>query len=102
MKNILYDTDNYLIFSFNDVDTDVSATSSDSFFSSPRSSLSNSLEWFDWNQCLSKMVHSVFKYLPLMTFEMDENKIYTGTHQIILQLEVTQHIHKCIVKWEGD
>lgn len=32
MKNILYDTDNYLIFSFNDVDTDVSATSSDSFF----------------------------------------------------------------------
>lgn len=37
-----------------------------------------------------------------MTFEMDENKIYTGTHQIILQLEVTQHIHKCIVKWEGD
>lgn len=39
-----------------------------------------------------------------MTFEMDKNKIcvYTGTHQIILQLEVTQHIQKCIVKWEGD
>lgn len=32
MKNILYDTDNYLIFSFNDVDTDVSATSSDGIF----------------------------------------------------------------------
>lgn len=32
MKNILYDTDNYLIFSFNDVDTDVSATSFDGIF----------------------------------------------------------------------
>lgn len=52
MKNILYDTDNYLIFSFNDVDTDVSATSSDGFFFSSLFSLK--FTWMIWLKSMFK------------------------------------------------
>lgn len=54
MKNILYDTDNYLIFSFNDVDTDVSATSSDSFFFSLSALFSLKFSWMIWLKSMFK------------------------------------------------